>query len=159
MKILITVVAGFIGFLLAKALLKKKGCELLGIDNLNNFYDIKLKNRLDQLLLEGIKFYKEDISNYKRLEEIFVKFKPDIVINLAAQAGVRYSISNPKIFKKNIVGFFNVIECCRSSKCRKLIYASSSSVYGNNKNQKFSEKDSVTKPLNLYVAQKYLMNY
>ena len=156
MKYLITGAAGFIGFHLSKFLLKTD-CEVLGLDNMNNYYDIALKqNRLE--LLEANKnfcFKNIDIANRNDLKKIFKNFLPNKVINLAAQAGVRYSIENPYTYvESNIVGFLNIIELCRNNDVEGLIYASSSSVYGGNKKIPFDIDDRVDKPISLYAATK-----
>ena len=170
-KILITGSAGFIGYHLTKKLLDQ-GNYIVGIDNINDYYDVNLKfSRLTEtgIKRESIDWYKEVKSSFydkyifirvnleekKKLEEIFFKHKFDIVINLAAQAGVRYSIENPDLYiQSNIVGFFNILECCRNYKIKHLLYASSSSVYGENKNVPFSSEDKVDKPISLYAATK-----
>ena len=161
MRILITGVAGFIGFNLALKLIKK-GYSIAGVDNLNNYYDINLKKaRLDRLFelsenkKEIFKFSKIDIKNKEALINLFNDFQPEYVFNLAAQAGVRYSIENPSAYiESNIVGFSNILECCRNLNIKHLIYASSSSVYGGNKNMPFSEKHGVDHPISLYAATK-----
>lgn len=153
---LITGVAGFIGFFLAKRLLEE-GCKVAGIDNINNYYDVNLKHaRLDMLNpYEEFTFIKEDISNKDRVLEIFEKYKPNIVVNLAAQAGVRYSIENPDAYiQSNIIGFYNILEACRYTPVEHLVYASSSSVYGANKKVPFEETDFVDNPVSLYAATK-----
>jgi UDP-glucuronate 4-epimerase len=155
MKILITGVCGFIGFNLAHFLLKKK-CKVYGIDNINDYYSTNLK--IDRLkILKKYKnffFFKTDIRKYNNLKNIFDKIKIDIVIHLAAQAGVRYSIEEPrKYIENNIDGFFNIIDLCNKNKIKKIIYASSSSVYGDNK--KFPLKENqILKPKNLYASTK-----
>ena len=157
MKIFITGVAGFIGFSLAKKLLKTKH-KIYGIDNLNNYYDVKLKKaRLKELSNSKNKllFYKNDIKNKKFLSKIFKKEKFDIVVNLAAQAGVRYSIQNPDSYiERNVIGFFNILDLSKEFNVKHLIYASTSSVYGNNKSFPLSEKLQTNKPLQLYAATK-----
>ena len=153
---LITGAAGFIGFYLSKKLLEK-GCTVIGIDNINDYYDINLKkDRLRKLEpFDKFTFIKEDISNKEKVMEIFNKYKPNIVVNLAAQAGVRYSIENPDVYiGSNIVGFFNILEACRHNKVDHLVYASSSSVYGSNKKVPFEESDFVDHPVSLYAATK-----
>lgn len=153
---LVTGAAGFIGFFLAMRLLEM-GCRVIGIDNLNNYYDIKLKQaRLDNLkAFDKFTFIKSDISDKPMIMDIFKKYKPDIVINLAAQAGVRYSIENPDAYiKSNIIGFFNILEACRYYPVTHLVYASSSSVYGSNKKVPFKESDFVDNPVSLYAATK-----
>jgi len=160
-KILITGAAGFIGFHLCKKLIEK-GEFVVGLDNMNSYYDIKLKKcRINQLSTskEGKKkifnFVKGDIVSKKLITETFEKYKPNIVIHLAAQAGVRYSITNPEAYlESNLIGFMNIIELCRGSEIKNFIYASSSSVYGGNTNTPFREKDSVDHPVSLYAATK-----
>ena len=155
MKILITGVCGFIGFNLAHFLLKKK-YKVYGIDNINDYYSTNLK--IDRLkILKKYKnffFFKTDIRKYNNLKNKFNKTKIDIVIHLAAQAGVRYSIEEPrKYIENNIDGFFNIIDLCNKNKIKKIIYASSSSVYGDNK--KFPLKENqILKPKNLYASTK-----
>lgn len=157
MKILITGIAGFIGFNLAKELLKTRN-KIYGIDNLNNYYDVKLKKaRLKELnkSKNRIFFYKKDIKDKKFLSKIFKKEKFDIVVNLAAQAGVRYSIQNPDSYiERNVIGFFNILDLSRKYKVKHLIYASTSSVYGDNKSFPLSENINTNKPLQLYAATK-----
>lgn len=168
MKILVTGIAGFIGFHLTKKLISL-GYKVIGLDNINDYYDVNLKyNRLTRLGLdknqikslffseiEHLKFYKADISDRKSVEKIFKSELPDAVCNLAAQAGVRYSIENPDAYiQSNIIGFQNIIECCRNFGVKNLSYASSSSVYGGNENLPFSETDSVDSPISLYAATK-----
>ena len=154
-KVIITGVSGFIGFHLSILLIKNK-FEVVGIDNLNTYYDIELKkSRLEILRKLEIKFYKIDITDLKNLKACFSKEKPDIVINLAAQAGVRYSLENPQSYiQNNLIGFFNILEVCKNININKLIFASSSSVYGNLDKIKFSEDDKADDPLNLYAASK-----
>ena len=161
MKVLITGVAGFIGFHLAKSLLENK-FTVIGIDNLNSYYDINLKKERKRILQEKSKllnvpfhFYEKSIENKEDLEYIFKKHHPKKVVNLAAQAGVRYSISNPEVYiQSNLVGFGNILECCKNFQIVNLLYASSSSVYGGNKNLPFSENQSVNHPVSLYAATK-----
>ena len=153
---LITGAAGFIGFYLSKKLLKK-GCRVIGIDNINDYYDVNLKyERLEKLKpFEKFTFIKGDISDKAMLMETFEEYKPNIVVNLAAQAGVRYSIENPDAYiQSNIVGFFNILEACRHNPVDHLVYASSSSVYGSNKKVPFEETDFVDHPVSLYAATK-----
>ena len=154
MKILITGVAGFIGFHAAKKLIKHH--EIIGIDNLNHYYDPKLKKaRLDELLELGLQFEKIDISDTNKLLEYFQSNKPTHVLHLAAQAGVRYSIENPYSYAStNISGFLNILEGCRQNNVLHLVYASSSSVYGLNKQKTFSERDRTDHPSSLYAASK-----
>ena len=156
MKILVTGAAGFIGYHLCKSLLNDD-YEVLGIDSLNSYYDPKLKkDRLKQLeTYNNFIFEKLNIANYDPLDKVFKSFKPAKVVNLAAQAGVRYSIENPFAYmESNLIGFLNIIELCRNKNINKLIYASSSSVYGNNKKRVFSENDKIDKPISLYGASK-----
>ncbi|NUH86402.1 NAD-dependent epimerase [Bacillus firmus] len=154
-KILITGAAGFIGFHLTNRILKE-GFEVLGIDNLNNYYDVQLKkSRLGQINDINFLFHNFDIADKERLNSLFADYCPDIVINLAAQAGVRYSLENPHAYiESNIVGFTNILEGCRHHKVEQLIYASSSSVYGANTNLPFSVHDNVDHPISLYAATK-----
>lgn len=168
MKILVTGIAGFIGFHLTKKLISL-GYNVIGVDNLNDYYDVNLKyDRLENLDLdkkqiishsfyetENLKFYKADISDRKSIEKIFKSELPDAVCNLAAQAGVRYSIENPDAYiQSNIIGFQNIIEACRHYGVNNLSYASSSSVYGGNENLPFSTHDRVDAPISLYAATK-----
>lgn len=162
-KVLVTGSAGFIGFHLTKTLLSS-GFEVIGIDNLNNYYDPQLKiNRLENInkfvddndLSEYYSFFELDISNNEALIELFKDNSFNIVINLAAQAGVRYSLENPKAYvDSNLVGFTNILECCRHAEIDHLLFASSSSVYGMNSNQPFSTKDNTDYPISLYAATK-----
>jgi len=155
-RILVTGAAGFIGFHLSKSLLDD-GFEVLGIDNLNDYYDPNLKlARLEQLNpYKNFTFDKIDISDRKSLTKAFTDFKPKKVVNLAAQAGVRYSIENPYAYmNSNLVGFLNIIELCRHNNVKGLIYASSSSVYGGNTKIPFSVEDRVDNPISLYAASK-----
>jgi len=154
--ILITGSAGFIGSELCLSLLKL-GEQIVGIDNHNNYYDPQLKeNRLKRYLHhKNYSHLRIDLSDKKALEDCFNNYKPTHVINLAAQAGVRYSIENPLAYiDSNIVGFTNILECCRHNKVSHLVYASSSSVYGLNTKMPFSEHDSVNHPLSIYAATK-----
>ena len=155
MKILITGVAGFIGYHAAKRLIDDN-YDVIGIDNLNEYYDLKLKQaRLNDLLERGLKFTNIDISDTKKTLDYFEDNKPDYVLHLAAQAGVRYSIENPYTYvTTNIFGYLNILEASRHNKIKHLIYASSSSVYGLNKDNPFSEKDHADHPSSLYAASK-----
>ncbi len=161
MSVLITGVAGFIGYHIANKLLKS-GLSVIGIDNLNSYYDVDLKNSRLKLLSEQSKnqnikfdFYKGDILDNNLITHIFQKKSFYKVIHLAAQAGVRYSIENPKSYiDSNLVGFSNIIECCRRKEIKHFIYASSSSVYGGNENIPFKEKYGVDHPVSLYAATK-----
>lgn len=155
-KILITGAAGFIGFHLSKALLNQNYI-IVGYDNLNDYYDVRLKqDRLAQLLTyENFTFIKGDLADKMQLEVQFKSQSFDMVINLAAQAGVRYSIENPEAYiQSNVIGFFNILECCRHYPVKHLIYASSSSVYGANKKIPFSTEDKVDQPVSLYAVTK-----
>ena len=155
-KILITGSSGFIGYHLCKSLLKD-GYEVFGVDNMNKYYSTLLKTkRLENLLSKkNFSFRKISISDYSGLQSVFEDFKPDKVVNLAAQAGVRYSLKNPHSYiDSNLLGFTNVLECCRHFKTKGLIYASSSSVYGGNLKIPFSIDHSVDKPISLYAATK-----
>ena len=153
---LITGAAGFIGYFLSKKLLAE-GCTVVGIDNINDYYDVKLKHtRLEQLEpYEKFTFLKVDISDKEALTNIFKEYVPNVVVNLAAQAGVRYSIENPDVYmQSNVIGFYNILEACRHYPVDHLIYASSSSVYGANKKVPFEESDFVDHPVSLYAATK-----
>ena len=157
MKILITGAAGFIGYHLASKLLSNKNNIIIGIDNLNSYYDVNLKkNRLKKIIKKkNFFFYKLDIKNFYSLLKICKKHKIQYIVNLAAQAGVRHSIKNPKdYFDNNNLGFFNILEVPKYLKVKHLIYASSSSVYGGNKNKIFSEKDNVDHPVSFYASTK-----
>ncbi len=153
---LITGAAGFIGFYLSKKLLEQ-GCQVIGVDNINDYYDVKLKNdRLNKLkAFNKFSFLKMDISNKNMTMKTFEELNPKVVVNLAAQAGVINSIENPDDYiQSNIIGFFNILEACRYHPVDHLIYASSSSVYGNNKKVPFEESDVVDYPVSLYAATK-----
>lgn len=153
---LVTGAAGFIGMHLAKRLLSI-GCKVIGYDNLNDYYDVSLKqSRLDELeKFDNFTFHKADLTDRKYLDNLFSKNKIDIIIHLAAQAGVRNSIENPDIYiQSNIIGFFYILEMCRHYKVNHLLYASSSSVYGSNKKVPFSTEDMVDQPVSLYAATK-----
>ncbi|WP_103652693.1 NAD-dependent epimerase [Bacillus thuringiensis] len=156
MKILVTGVIGFIGFHLTKRLLDQD-IDVIGVDSINDYYDVILKKDRLKILEKktNFEFYKLDISNKEKLNQIFKEKKVNIVINLAAQAGVRYSIDNPYTYiDSNLVGFINILEACRQYNVEHLIYASSSSVYGANTSIPFSTKDSVNHPVSLYAATK-----
>ncbi len=156
-KILVTGCAGFIGMHLCKALLTSGQYNVIGLDNLNNYYSVVLKkNRLNQLIAyKHFSFYKINISNKKKLDQIFNKYKPAMVVNLAAQAGVRYSLENPQAYiRSNLMGFMNVLECSRVYQAKGVVYASSSSVYGKNKKTPFSYDDNVDKPASIYAVSK-----
>lgn len=153
---LVTGAAGFIGFYLSKRLLEE-GCKVIGIDNMNDYYDVNLKYaRLEKLKpFEKFTFILGDISDKAMIMKVFNEEKPNIVVNLAAQAGVRYSIENPDVYiQSNIIGFFNILEACRHNPVDHLVYASSSSVYGSNKKVPFEETDFVDHPVSLYAATK-----
>ena len=160
-KILVTGAAGFIGFHLSKRLLER-GDEVVGIDNMNDYYTPKLKEaRLAELEAfraqcgANFRFVKGDIADRQLLPQLFADEKFDKVVNLAAQAGVRYSIENPFAYiDSNLVGFANILECCRHNGVEHLVYASSSSVYGGNKKVPFAEEDKVDNPVSLYAATK-----
>lgn len=152
----ITGVAGFIGFHLSKRLLDE-GCRVIGLDNLNDYYDVNLKRARLDIIKEynKFKFIYGDLEDKKVLENIFMENKINIVVNLAAQAGVRYSINNPDIYiQSNVVGFLNILEMCRHHKVEHLVYASSSSVYGMNAKMPFSVHHNVDHPISLYAATK-----
>ncbi len=161
MEILVTGSAGFIGFSLSKKLLQK-GISVIGIDNLNTYYDVTLKNarnnelrKISDISSSKYEFFEGDISDSNFIKKIFGKFKIKYVVNLAAQAGVRYSIENPSAYiRSNIVGFNNIIEACKVYKIKHLIFASSSSVYGGNKIMPFKESQRVDHPISLYAATK-----
>ncbi len=171
MKILITGTAGFIGFHLAKRLLER-GDEIIGLDSINDYYDIRVKyGRLEmtgiaqekiaynQLIQSAVfsnyQFIQLNLEDKENLQKLFSEQKFDRVINLAAQAGVRYSLTHPEAYMDaNIVGFLNILECCRHHHVEHLTYASSSSVYGLNESQPFSTKDNVDHPISLYAASK-----
>ena len=155
-KILVTGVAGFIGCDVAKELLAK-GEEVFGIDNLNDYYDVNLKkDRLARLQVkDNFHFQKLDLSDRHRISNLFADFTPEKVIHLAAQAGVRYSLKNPQAYvDSNLVGTINILEGCRHTEVKHLVFASSSSVYGANKKQPFSVRDNVDRPVSLYAATK-----
>lgn len=156
MIVLVTGAAGFIGMHVCKALLLR-GDSVIGVDNLNDYYDPKLKlARLGELKpFEAFAFLKGDVSDDQFIEKAFADHKPQKVVHLAAQAGVRYSIENPKVYiKSNVVGFANILECCRHANVEHLVYASSSSVYGANTKMPFDESDRVDHPVSLYAATK-----
>ena len=157
-KILITGAAGFIGSNLAKKILQTEpSVTVIGLDNLNDYYDVKLKEkRLEKLTqYKNFLFIKRNIAEKMIVTELFKKYTPDIVVNLAAQAGVRYSITNPDAYiESNIMGFYNILEACRAYPVEHLVYASSSSVYGANQKVPYSTEDKVDNPVSLYAATK-----
>ena len=154
---LVTGAAGFIGFHLSKALLNV-GATVIGLDNMNDYYEVSLKEARRNILeefKEKFIFVKGDIADKATVDGVFDKYRPQIVVNLAAQAGVRYSITNPEAYvQSNLVGFFNILEACRNYPVEHLVYASSSSVYGGNKKIPFSTTDQVDNPVSFYAATK-----
>ncbi len=155
-KILITGAAGFIGFHLSKRLLSL-GMQVVGYDNINDYYDVNLKYARLEILkgFDNFAFVKGDLADKASVDRLFAENKFDVVVNLAAQAGVRYSIDNPQAYiDSNIIGFFNILEACRHNPVEHLLYASSSSVYGNQQKTPFSTDDDVSKPISLYAATK-----
>ena len=155
-KILITGAAGFIGYHLSDLLLRK-GYKVYGIDNMNDYYDVTLKENRIKLLLKykAFEFEMIDLKDKVSLDNFFENIKPDYVVNLAAQAGVRYSITNPYAYvDSNLIGFVNILEACRNNPVKHLLYASSSSVYGGNKTIPFSTNHQVDHPVSLYAATK-----
>lgn len=157
--VVVTGAAGFIGSYLSKNLLDSdSSIKIIGIDCITDYYDVSLKEeRLNMLSNYGdrFNFIKGDISDKSLIDEIFSKYKPDVVVNLAAQAGVRYSITNPDAYiKSNLIGFYNILEACRHNPVKHLVFASSSSVYGTNKKVPYSTEDKVDNPVSLYAATK-----
>ena len=155
-KVLVTGAAGFIGFHLSKVLLEQNN-EVIGFDNLNDYYSITLKEARLEILQSFDKFHfmKGDLSEKQDIERAFTEYRPDVVINLAAQAGVRYSIEHPNDYiQSNIVGFANLLECCRHTHVKHLLFASSSSVYGNTTKPPFSVTAKTDEPISLYAATK-----
>lgn len=157
-KILITGSAGFIGYHLSKKILKTfDDYYIVGIDCITDYYDVELKeNRLADLLqFNNFEFIKCDISDAEKVSDLFMKYNPSIVVNLAAQAGVRYSITNPDAYiQSNVIGFYNILEACRKNQIEHLVFASSSSVYGANKKVPYSTNDMTDNPVSLYAATK-----
>ena len=157
--VVVTGAAGFIGSYLSKNLLDSdSSIKIIGIDCITDYYDVSLKEeRLNMLSNYGdrFNFIKGDISDKSLIDEFFSKYKPDVVVNLAAQAGVRYSITNPDAYiKSNLIGFYNILEACRHNPVKHLVFASSSSVYGTNKKVPYSTEDKVDNPVSLYAATK-----
>ena len=157
--ILITGAAGFIGSNLIKELFNTvDDIKIIGIDNMNDYYDVSIKEyRLEKInkLNKNFIFIKGDISDKETIDNLFNEYKPSVVVNLAAQAGVRYSITNPDAYiKSNLIGFYNILEACRHNEVEHLVYASSSSVYGSNKKVPYSTDDKVDNPVSLYAATK-----
>lgn len=155
-RILVTGGAGFIGFHLCRSLLEQ-GYQILAIDNLNNYYDVTLKHNRLKILSQysHFRFQKINLADRRALETLFCENQPEIVVNLAAQAGVRYSIEHPDAYiESNIIGFFNLLECCRHYAVKHLMFASSSSVYGTNKKVPYSTEDKTDQPASLYAATK-----
>ena len=155
MKVLVTGAAGFIGMHVARRLLER-GDTVVGLDNLNDYYDVNLKlARLTQLELPGFSFQKLDVADSADIDQLFATEKFDRVVHLAAQAGVRYSLINPhEYIRSNITGFLNILEACRHHPVEHFVYASSSSVYGGNTRLPFKESDNVDHPVSLYAASK-----
>lgn len=152
--ILLTGAAGFIGSWIAEALIER-GDKVIAVDNFNAYYDVDLKRARVAKFKDKITLYEEDISDYKAMEEIFKKHKIDKVCHIAAQAGVRYSLTDPFSYERsNTLGTLNLLELCRHNGIKTFLYASSSSVYGNNEKIPFSEQDRVDKPISLYAATK-----
>ena len=155
--ILITGAAGFIGYHLSRRLLTATGARVVGFDNLNDYYDVRLKEaRLNELVaFDRFTFLRGDLADEAAVTAAFATYRPEIVVNLAAQAGVRYSLENPRAYlESNVVGFFNILEAIRSHPVRHLLFASSSSVYGNQSKTPFSVDDPVDHPVSLYAATK-----
>ena len=157
MRILVTGVAGFIGSFLCKKLLSARNDAIIGIDNLNDYYDVSLKEERLKMLapFKSFTFIKGDLADKAFMDKLFKDYQFDVVVNLAAQAGVRYSIDHPDVYiQSNIIGFYNILEACRYHPVKHLVYASSSSVYGGNTKIPFSTDDKVDNPVSLYAATK-----
>lgn len=157
--VLVTGAAGFIGANLVKRLLNDfESVKVIGIDSITDYYDVRLKyERLEELATYGDRFVfvKDSIANKEAIDNLFAEYKPQVVVNLAAQAGVRYSITNPDAYiESNLIGFYNILEACRHNEVEHLVYASSSSVYGSNKKVPYSTDDKVDNPVSLYAATK-----
>lgn len=156
--VFVTGAAGFIGSNLSKRLLTEiKNIKVIGLDNMNDYYDVKIKeSRLEELKkFDNFIFIKGNLADKETINKIFEEYKPEIVVNLAAQAGVRYSITNPDDYiESNLIGFYNILEACRHNPVEHLVYASSSSVYGSNKKVPYSTDDKVDNPVSLYAATK-----
>lgn len=155
-NVLVTGAAGFVGSYLSESLLNQ-GYQVIGVDNMNDYYDVQLKeDRLKGLNThEGFTFLEFDLSDKEKVGDVFAEYKPSIVMNMAAQAGVRYSIENPDVYmQSNVIGFYNILEACRNHPVDHLLYASSSSVYGANEKVPFEETDFVDNPVSLYAATK-----
>ena len=157
--VLVTGAAGFIGANLVKRLLTEfDSVKVIGIDSITDYYDVRLKyERLEELATYGDRFVfiKDNIANKQAIDNLFAEYKPQVVVNLAAQAGVRYSITNPDAYiESNLIGFYNILEACRHNEVEHLVYASSSSVYGSNKKVPYSTDDKVDNPVSLYAATK-----
>ena len=156
--ILVTGSAGFIGYYLSKRLLEEiENVKVVGLDSVNDYYDVSLKEYRLNILnkYENFTFVKGNLADKELVNKVFIEYKPSVVVNLAAQAGVRYSIDHPDVYiESNIIGFYNILEACRYNPVEHLVYASSSSVYGGNKKVPFSTEDKVDNPVSLYAATK-----
>ena len=155
--ILVTGAAGFIGFYLVKRLLDEENVKVIGFDSVNDYYDVNLKEYRLSILekYDNFVFIRGNLADKSLVNKVFSEYKPSVVVNLAAQAGVRYSIDHPDVYiESNIIGFYNILEACRHNNIEHLVYASSSSVYGGNKKVPFSTSDKVDHPVSLYAATK-----